>query len=167
MRPNSRYLILFALPLLLGASCQGDDAGPPSIDLTVSTAAGEFDVGESVTLTAVLTNAGAGPVIVARPSASPRPVYFRVWDPSGGLMRFYGPWQKQKPLSRSGFVSLAPGASEAGTFDLSTLYDLTGVGTYRVVANYRSSDDGSQVGLAAFTTTELLSDEISFRIVSP
>ena len=133
------------------------------MELSLTSDRTSYSLGEPVNLTVALINGLDSTVTVVPPFDSPTIVHFRVTDSTGRVFASSGPWRKFKPFPASRFASLAPGDSALATFDITQQYMLV-AGEFGIVANYRNFDDGSTVGVSAYTTDELLSDSITIRI---
>ncbi len=152
--------------LTLPAACGGDDdVAEATIDVSLEAAESTVPLGEPISLTVRLTNAGSDPVTVAKPFFSPNLVFFRVTDSEGEALLFNGPYAKLRPFTEDDFAELESGDSVEQSFDLAQLYEINEAGSITVVAKYKNSDDGSQLGLSAFITDGLLSNSITIEVV--
>lgn len=120
-------------------------------------------VGAAIPLTVTLSNKGDAALTVARPRIVPNMVFLEVTRDGGEEVPFDGPYLELKPLRRDEFVELAPGGSVAHELDLAAFYQLE-PGGYTVVAIYRSSQDGSHLGLNAVRVDEVRSAAVSLRV---
>jgi hypothetical protein len=152
--------------LTLLAACGGDDdVAEATIEVSLEAAESTVQLGEPINLTVRLTNVGSDPVIVAKPFFSPNLVFFQVTDAEGEALLFNGPYAKLKPFTEDDFAELESGDSVEQSFDLAQLYEIDEAGSFTVVAKYKNSDDGSQLGLSAFITDGLLSDSTTIEVV--
>lgn len=148
------------------AACGGDDdVVEASIEVTLEAAESTVQLGEPVNLTVRLTNTGSGPVTVAKPFFSPNLVFFQVTDSEGESLLFNGPYARLRPFTEDDFAELEPEDYVEQSFDLAQLYEIDEAGSFTVVAKYKNSDNGSQVGLSAFTTVGLSSNSITIEVV--
>ncbi len=152
--------------LTLLAACGGDDdVADATIEVSLEAAESTVQLGEPINLTVRLTNVGSDLVTVAKPFFSPNLVFFQVTDSEGEALPFNGPYAKLRPFTEDNFAELESGDSVQQDFDLAQLYEIDEEGSFTVVAKYKNSDDGSQLGLSAFTTDGLPSNSITIEVV--
>ncbi len=152
--------------LTLLAACGGDDdVDEATIEVSLEAAEPTVQLGEPINLTVRLTNVGSDPVTVAKPFFSPNLVFFQVTDSEGEDLLFNGPYAKLRPFAEDDFAELESGDSVEQSFDLAQLYEIDEAGSFTVVAKYKNSDDGSQLGLGAFITDGLPSNSIEIEVV--
>ncbi len=148
------------------AACGGDDdVAEATIEVSLEAAESTVRLGEPINLTVRLTNVGSDPVTVAKPFFSPNLVFFQVTDSEGNALLFNGPYAKLRPFTEDNFADLEPEDSVEQSFDLAELYEIVETGSFTVIAKYKNSDDGSQLGLSAFITDGLPSNSITIEVV--
>ena len=151
--------------LTLLAACGGDDdVDEATIELSLEAAESTVQLGEPINLTVRLTNVGSDPVTVAKPFFSPNLVFFQVTDSEGEALLFNGPYARLRPFTEDDFAKLESGDSVEQDFDLAQLYAIDEARSFTVIAKYKNSDDGGQLGLSAFTTGGLPSNSITIEV---
>ncbi|MFG0320703.1 MAG: hypothetical protein ACF8XB_25745 [Planctomycetota bacterium JB042] len=155
----SVLLLVAALPACMGIGKAGADLEleEPTLDVLVETDAARYGVGEAIVATVVLTNAGAAPVSIPRPSPDTVRFFVRGADESEPRDTQSVRW----PLEQAEFISLEPGESHGRRFVLNLA--TSAPGSLDLFAVYRTEPDPA-IELAANVASKPVALEVELPV---